>query len=160
MPQNYIKGNHISAGGVICRIANGQMEIVICGKKSDDNNWIWGLPKGTPDEGETLEQTALREVNEETGLAVSLESPEHIGTINYSFYCPDDRMVCNKTVYFYLMNAIGGSFDNHDYEFDLVRWSNRKEYLTALTYPNQVEIVNKAVELIDNKQGPKEVTND
>ena len=156
MQQNHIKINHISAGGVIHRIHNGQMEVVICGRKSNDSNdneWVWGLPKGTPNEGETLAQTALREVNEETGLTVSLE--HYLGTINYSFDCLADSMVCNKAVSFYLMNPLGGSFDHHDHEFDVVMWSTHKECLKTLTYLNQVEIVNKAANIINNKTGIK-----
>ena len=54
-----------SAGGVVFRQGTGGLEIVLA--KYDD---VWGLPKGTPEGRETKEQTAIREVAEETGLEV------------------------------------------------------------------------------------------
>src|SRR5690242_16443309 len=44
---------------------------------------IWALPKGTPKPGETIEQVAMREVQEETGLQVRIIA--YIGSISYSF---------------------------------------------------------------------------
>src|SRR5438309_9184579 len=44
---------------------------------------LWALPKGTPDSGESIEETALRETREETGIQVEIESP--LGSISYFF---------------------------------------------------------------------------
>ena len=71
---------HVSAGGVVYRLTNGEIEAVLCGR-SDPLRW--SLPKGTPDKGESLEETALREVREETGLEVVIEAA--LGNINYWF---------------------------------------------------------------------------
>ena len=58
-----------SAGGVVYRTDGGNLLIALCGRTKTGT---WNLPKGTPDDGETIEQTALREVKEETGLDVQL----------------------------------------------------------------------------------------
>ena len=109
----------------------------------------WALPKGTPDIEESLEQTALREVREETGLEVAIEEP--IGNINYWFVAPDNGSRCNKTVHFYLMTHLGGSTEHHDPEFDEVRWFSSEEALKSLAYPNEARILEKALVMILNR---------
>ena len=133
------------------RVENGKVDVVICGFRSHTGptSWIWGLPKGTPDPGETLEETAIREVTEETGLKVSLEAP--IDTIQYWFVRPDDGVRCHKTVHFYLMSAVGGSFDDHDHEFDEVRWSNEEDSLSTLTHKNEIDVLEKAIEMVSQR---------
>ncbi len=54
----------VSAGGVVFKIVEDRIEVALCGRIS---NGLWGLPKGTPNRGEDLLHTALREVREETG---------------------------------------------------------------------------------------------
>ena len=80
---------------------------------------LWALPKGTPDSGETLEETALRETREETGLQVEIEAP--IRSISYFFVRGSTRF--HKTVHFFLMRPIGGALELHDHEFDEARWA-------------------------------------
>jgi len=138
----------VSAGGVVYRIDRGEVHVVICGQLSH-NGWSWGLPKGTPEPGETLEETAIREVTEETGLKVALEEP--IDSIQYWFVRPDDGVKCHKTVHFYLMNAVGGSISDHDHEFDEVRWSHGEESLRTLTYKNEIDILDKAIEMVSQR---------
>ena len=130
------------------RIDRGEVHVVICGQRSN-NGWIWGLPKGTPDPGETLEETAIREVTEETGLKVALEAP--IDNIQYWFVRTDNGVKCLKTVHFYLMSAVGGSFSDHDHEFDEVRWSHSQESLRTLTYKNEIDILDKAIEMVSQR---------
>lgn len=130
------------------RADGGNVDVVICGKRSD-NGWVWGLPKGTPEPGETLEETALREVTEETGLKIRLEAP--IDSIQYWFVRPDDGVKCHKTVHFYLMSPQGGSFSDHDHEFDEVRWSNSEESSRTLTHKNEIDILGKAIEMVSQR---------
>ena len=137
---------HVSAGGVVYRLTDGKIEMALCGRRNPPR---WSLPKGTPDEGESLEETALREVREETGLEVAIEEP--IGDINYWFVTPRDRTRCHKTVHFYLMAHRGGGMDQHDPEFDEVRWFSSEEALKSLTYVNEAKVLEKALGIIGGK---------
>ncbi len=128
-----------SAGGVVYRRTDGDIEVVLCGRERPAT---WNLPKGTPDPGETPGQTALREVREETGLDVHIVSD--LGHIEYWFSKPGARV--HKRVQFYLMQATGGSTEAHDPEFDRVTWFPREEALRTLTHPNEAAIVTRAYE--------------
>lgn len=133
----------VSAGGVVYRKVDGQIETVLCGR---DNPVRWSLAKGTPDPGESMEETALREVREETGLEVQIEEP--IKSIDYWFASRETDVRYHKTVHFYLMTPVGGNTDQHDPEFDVVQWFNFDEALETLAYANEAEVLRKALELI------------
>ncbi len=134
----------VSAGGVVYKVVDGRTETVLCGRREPLR---WSLPKGTPDKGESLEETALREVREETGLDVAIEAP--LGNINYWFVGPVNGVRYNKTVHFYLMTHKGGSTDRHDPEFDEVRWfSSEEEALRRLSYANEANVLEKALAMI------------
>ena len=130
----------VSAGGVVYRRINDHLEVALCGRHSPP---IWALPKGTPDAGESLDQTALREVREETGLEVVLQAP--LGTIQYWFMHRQNGVRYHKTVHYYLMVATGGDFSHHDPEFDEIRWYPEPEVLKAVTYKNEASVVEKAL---------------
>ena len=168
----------VSAGGVVYRRVNGRLEAVLCGRHmspqpvskeskgkatkgggstphgSDPGgyreNIRWSLAKGTPDAGETLEETALREVREETGLEVKINVP--IGSIEYWFTERESMTRFHKTVHFYLMASQGGSTDQHDPEFDVVEWFPYKEALETVGYPNEAEVLRKALALIPSPE--------
>ncbi len=141
--------NPVSAGGVVYQMHGGRLETVLCGRSQPVR---WSLAKGTPDAGETLEQTALREVREETGLEVKIDGP--LGSIDYWFGDRDKDVRYHKTVHFYLMVAVGGSTEQHDPEFDVVRWFNTDDALNSLAYPNEVKVLKRALILIAEKDGP------
>lgn len=126
-----------SAGGVVHRTDDGRAEIVLVHRVRPP---LWALPKGTPDAGETLAETALRETREETGLEVALE--EELGEIRYFFVRGTTRF--NKTVHFFLMRPIGGSTDAHDSEFDEVRWLPVDEALALMTHRTERDVVDRA----------------
>ena len=130
-----------SSGGVVYREGPGGTEVVLCGRTSQS---LWALPKGTPEAGETREQTALREVSEETGLEVVIR--EYIGDIDYWFVLPGGAR-CHKTVYYYLMTATGGDMSRHDSEFDYVRWFPAPEALRTMTHKNEVRVVEKGLSM-------------
>jgi 8-oxo-dGTP pyrophosphatase MutT (NUDIX family) len=101
---------------------------------------LWALPKGTPNSGESLEETAVRETREETGIDVEIEEP--LGSISYFFV--RNRTRFRKTVHFFLMRPVGGSIEQHDHEFDEVRWFQLEEALEIMTYPTEREVVERA----------------
>ncbi|HYM52310.1 MAG TPA: NUDIX hydrolase [Candidatus Dormibacteraeota bacterium] len=135
-----------SAGGVIHRSVDGQIQVVLCHRREPS---LWALPKGTPHAGETLEETALRETREETGLEVILEAP--IRSVSYVFVRGRTRF--HKTVHFYLMRAVGGDVSQHDREFDEVRWVELNEALELMTHATERALVEEAAEMIAARSG-------
>ena len=132
----------VSAGGVVWRRdAEGAVEVVI-GYQARDRRW--GLPKGTPDRGETLEATALREVTEETGLEVALG--EKVGVIEYWF--SQDGRRYHKRVHHWLMTPEGGDFAEHDHEYDEVVWAPAAEALAQITFATERAILEKALAVL------------
>ena len=109
---------------------------------------LWALPKGTPDSGETIEETALRETREETGLEVEIEA--RLQSIRYFFVRGTTRF--HKTVHFFLMRPIGGSLDAHDAEFDEVRWMDLSEALAIMSHATERSVVDEAAALIEARR--------
>lgn len=106
---------------------------------------LWALPKGTPEAGESLAETALREVAEETGFEVEIGPP--VGETRYSF--ERDGYRYDKVVYFYLMSAVGGDPTLHDEEFDLVEWVPVDQAVEQLTFENESRIVETALPMAE-----------
>ena len=131
-----------SAGGVVLRGGPDGPEVLVCGRNADG---LWALPKGTPEPGETIEETALREVREETGVEVEVTA--NIGDIRYWFSRPKEGVRFLKTVRHYLMRPVGGDPSLHDHEFDEVRWFPAPEALKLLTYRNESRILRQALEV-------------
>ena len=140
----------VSSGGVIYRETNGVPETVLCGRSDPVR---WSLAKGTPDEGETLAETALREVREETGLEVELDAP--LGSIEYWFVDRQNDTRYHKTVHFYLMVPVGGNTDRHDREFDVVKWFEVDAALAALAYVNEAGVLRRALAIINERGDPE-----
>ena len=138
----------VSAGGVVYRRAAAGIETVLCGR---DYPVRWSLAKGTPDPGETLEETALREVQEETGLETVIEEP--INSIEYWFSDREGTVRYHKTVHFYLMAPVGGHTDWHDPEFEVVEWFPWAEALDRLAYANEADVLRQAMDLIARREG-------
>ena len=130
----------VSAGGVVVRCTpDARLEVVICRRASTD---LWALPKGTPEPGETREETALREVREETGLSVAIIGD--LGSVRYTFMA--EGVLHDKRVYQYLMEPTGGSINDHDGEFDSVEWLPLEPAtLARMTYDTDVEVLNRAI---------------
>jgi 8-oxo-dGTP pyrophosphatase MutT (NUDIX family) len=132
-----------SYGGVVVRgdFAAGEGEvatIVPRGKRAV------ALPKGGPEPDECAEETAAREVREETGLTARVRAP--LGDVTY-WYRRSGRRV-HKTVSFFLLEYVEGSTDDHDHEVTEARWLPVDEALSKLTYPGEREVLEEAVRLL------------
>lgn len=126
----------VAAGGVVIRTGERGNEVLIAGREG-----MWVLPKGTPDGVEGIEETATREVREETGLDVKIVRP--LGTIEYWFALPRQRV--HKTVHFFLMEAMGGDTSRHDHEYEEVRWVPVEDAKRLLTFDTYREMLERAL---------------
>jgi 8-oxo-dGTP pyrophosphatase MutT (NUDIX family) len=109
-----------SSGGVIYRQDAGEYEVALT---QTSRGPMWCLPKGRVEADETLEQAALREVREETGLTGRIVG--ELGPIEYSYHARaerGERMSIDKTVHFFLLCFVEGSTEDHDGEVVDVRW--------------------------------------
>ncbi|HEU4702541.1 MAG TPA: NUDIX hydrolase [Conexibacter sp.] len=131
-----------SAGGVVVR---GEQAIVIVPtRRGAQGQKVLALPKGHVDPGETPDQTALREVREETGVDAALV--EKLGDVRYFYQRGGKRIF--KRVTFYLFEYLGGSLDDHDDEVEEARWIPLAEAVRALSYDGEREMAERALSVI------------
>jgi 8-oxo-dGTP diphosphatase len=133
----------LSSGGIIFRRRAGKVEIALIAVKGGS---AWCLPKGLVDKGENPEETALREVREETGLTGRILGK--IGSISYWYFIKEENAKCKKTVDFYLMEYEKGDTRDHDFEVDEAAWFPIEDAVEKASYKGDREIIRKAGEMI------------
>jgi 8-oxo-dGTP pyrophosphatase MutT (NUDIX family) len=137
----------VSSGGVVYKKQQGRpAEVALVAVKGGN---IWTLPKGIVGGNESFEQTALREVAEETGLKAELVGK--LGDISYWYFIREENSKCKKTVHFYLMKYLEGSTDDHDFEVDAAAWFPVEEALKKVTYKGDAEMLRKARDVLREK---------
>ena len=139
-----------SAGGVLVRRLRGRWMMAAirpAGKKAG----VWALPKGLIDPGEKPEQTALREVAEETGAHG--RSAGKLGDVKYVYTWAGERIF--KVVSFYLVRYSGGRLGDvppeHRHEVAEVRWLPLDEAPRLLAYGGEREMAKKALERLEDE---------
>ena len=137
----------MSAGGVVYRERDGHIEVVLVARPAHN---LWALPKGTPEPGETVETTALREVREETGLEVAIVT--EITSIHYRYAIASERVLVQKVVHHFLFEPVGGDVTLHDHEYDVVEWVDIHEAPGRMSYGNERAVVERAAALIAELQ--------
>ena len=125
-----------AAGGVVWRRAGDTIAIAIAHRPRYDD---WSLPKGKLDKGESWEDAALREVEEEIGIRARLG--EELDPVAY-----DDRKGRAKVVRYWLMEPEHETTFAPNDEVDELRWLAPDEAIEALTYPHDAELVRSAAE--------------
>ena len=132
-----------SSGGIVLRGQPEHREILLVGREQHNRgSQLWALPKGTPLPGESAQQTALREVREETGIEVAITG--YAGVITYSFLERGTRF--RKRVAYYTMVAIGGDPSLHDHEYDYVGWFGLEDAKRLMRYSNEADLVRRTTE--------------
>lgn len=132
-----------SAGGVVVDVHEGKARIAIIARRNRAGRIEWCLPKGHVEPGETLEQTAAREVAEETGISGRVLIS--LGTVEYWFSTPAQRV--HKRVHHYLLEATGGSLGvegDPDAEAIAAAWYPLEDVHRRLTFPNERQIAHLA----------------
>lgn len=137
----------VSAGGVVLREHGGCLEVAVIARYNRGGRLEWCLPKGHPEGEEDHRQAAVREVEEETGIAGDILEP--LGAIDYWFTVSRHRV--HKTVHHFLLRATGGHLttDNDpDHEAVDVAWVNIDDLGRKLSFPNERRIADIAREYI------------
>lgn len=104
------------------------------------------LPKGLIDEGESPQDTAIREVGEETGVEAKIV--KKIGYAKYVYNHPENGKIF-KVVTFYLMEYVRDLPDGHDYETSEVAWLPYDEVYKRLSFGGEKQMLKKAKELLE-----------
>jgi 8-oxo-dGTP pyrophosphatase MutT (NUDIX family)/phosphohistidine phosphatase SixA len=119
-----------AAGGVLRRVGPNGMEVLLVHRPRYED---WTLPKGKAQPGETDEETAVREVEEETGLSASLGV--ELPSTRYQ-----DSQGRDKVVRYWTMRPESGSFEPHG-EVDEIEWTPIADAALKLSYERDVEVL-------------------
>ena len=144
MPESRRKSrNEHSSGGAVISYRDGRPFVAMIATR---NRTRWGLPKGAVSKGETSEQAALREVQEETGILADIVTP--LDTIEYFFRAGDTLI--RKRVDFYLMQYVGGQLTPQLSEVDDVEWVELSEAIQRASFESEKKLLSAALEQIES----------
>jgi 8-oxo-dGTP pyrophosphatase MutT (NUDIX family) len=133
-----------SAGGVVIKKQGDENLILVC-QHSQHHGWVF--PKGLIGdhiEGEKKEDTAIREVEEETGVKGKII--KILAPVDYWYFFEGEKI--HKTVYYFLMKYISGDITKHDNEMENVQWLEENEVEKRLTYPADKKVWQEAKQLL------------
>jgi len=134
----------ISAGGLVVERGAMGPRAALIGRLDRRGRLLWSLPKGHIEDGETPEDTAVREVAEETGIQGRVVG--ELGVIDFWFVIDDRRI--HKTVHHYLLLAEGGELSDEDVEVTEVAWVPLDEVPDRLAYDDERQLLRRATALL------------
>ncbi len=126
-----------SAGGIVFN-SRGQVLVT-----QHSQNKHWSFPKGWIEEGQTVEEAAIREVREEGGVVA--EIVDKVGCNKYVYTLNGEKIF--KVVTYFLMKYISGDPKDHDWEVSEAGWYSPEEALKQLSFSQDKELLKKALEL-------------
>ncbi len=126
-----------SAGGIVVR--DGKVLVTQHSKHKG-----WDFPKGHIETGESKEQAAVREVEEETGVKAQII--EKVGQTEYFYY--EDKQKVLKTVVFFLMKFLEQGEATTAFEVSGMEWLDPDEVEEKLTFKDTKELWKKAFERV------------
>jgi 8-oxo-dGTP pyrophosphatase MutT (NUDIX family) len=126
-----------AAGGIVWdKRGAGRRVAIVHRPKYDD----WSLPKGKPDPGEEIAETALREIREELG--VDVDFGDFAGTTHYPL--ADDRI--KVVLFWHMIKRAGESTFKPNREIDAIQWLSVKDAIKKLTHDVEKEVLRKNAE--------------
>lgn len=130
-----------SCGAIVYRKFHGNTELLLI---KNQNGGHWSFPKGHVEAGETEEETALREIREETGIEVILDTSfRHVIT-----YTP--KKETTKDVIYFLAKAVTYDYTPQEAEIAQIKWVEINHAVSILSYDNDRQLVAQAKEQIKN----------
>ncbi len=140
-----------SAGGIVFKTTNNQQPTtnnllwLVC-QHSQHKGWVF--PKGfigDHKKGETKEETAVREVEEETGVQGKIIK-ELVTPASYFYVWKGEKRF--KTVYYFIMEYVSGDINKHDFEMSKVEWWPKDKVEKDLTYKSDKVAFEEALKLL------------
>lgn len=132
----------LSSGGVII---NNNLILLL---KKYNGDYV--LPKGRIERGESIQEAALREVKEESGITGEIK--KYLGKIEYSFINKMKNVKVDKTVHFFLMSTKDTHTIPQSMEgFKTAKFYDRNEAIRLMKYSQERSIIRKAIEEYDRE---------
>ncbi len=133
-----------SAGGLVVDSSTTPPRAALIARHDRRGRLVWSLPKGHVEPGETAEQAAVREVEEETGIRSRVTAT--LGTIDFWFVADGRRI--HKTVHHYLLEALGGELSDEDVEVVEVQWFPLPQLAEVLAYADERRLLDQLPRLL------------
>lgn len=137
-----------SAGGVVVDDSTGTLRAALIGKLDRRGRLTWSLPKGHIEPGESAEEAAVREVEEETGIKGVIT--DRLGDIDYWFVAENRRI--HKTVHHFLMRSVGGALSAEDPEVVAVEWVEIERVGSRLAYADERRLLEDVPRLLAKRE--------
>ena len=143
-PKRFTTVEEQSAGGLVVDTSKGDQPVALIARHDKKGRLIWSIPKGHLEIGESLQDAAVREVEEETGIRGTVIAP--LGTIDFWFVAEGKRI--HKTVHHFLMTTAGGTLNADDIEVEAVEWVPLIDAPGRLAYPDERRLAERVPDVL------------
>lgn len=138
-----VDAKDLSTGGIVVRENEGDLEVLLIA----DRYGMIAPPKGHPEAGESLQEAAVREIAEETGIDAAILG--ELGVAKHRFPAKDGRVV-EKSVHYFLMSAVGGTLTPQEGETLGVMWVKERDLRGIRAYRDTVATVSRGFRLYES----------